>query len=419
MLYQETNQHVDDKPRFYYGFIVVVSAFFIMFLGLGFYNTFGVFFKPMISEFGWSRALASGAFSLSSFIRGLSGILMGSFTDRFGARKVLTICGLLIGAGYLLLSQINSAWQLYLLYVVLLGIGMSGVWVPLLSTIAKWFTKRRSMMTGIVVAGLNISTLALPPVTNWLISLYDWRITYIIMGGVVLVIVVSAAQLLRQPPIQTRQLPNSASKIEDGTSKPGVDGFSLKEAIKTSQFWLATGMVFCIGLWRIAVLVHIVPHATDLGFSALSSANILATIGGVSILGSVIGGSVSDRLGSRWAYIISFILMSVASLWLLQARDLRKLYLFAIIFGLGSGINGPLLSPLLAGIFGLGSHGMIFGVANFSYTIGAGIGPFLTGYIFDLTGSYQIAFLVCLAVSVIGLIMAAVLRPTKKLGGKI
>ncbi len=379
MINQETNQSPKAGPRFFYGYIVVVAAFFIMLMGLGFYNTFGVFFKPMISEFGWSRALISGAFSISAFIRGLLGILMGGFTDRFGARTVLTICGLLIGLGYIFVAQINDVWQLYALYVVLIGIGVSGIWVPLLSTVARWFTKRRSMMTGIVVSGLNISSIIMPPVANWLIIIYDWRMSYTIMGGALLVTIVSAAQFLRREPTHVSQASHNERIGEGRELKPVTDGFSLREAVYTSQFWLAAGMMFCTGLWRIAILIHIVPHATDLGLSAVSATNILAIIGGVSILGSVIGGSISDRIGSRQAYIISFILMAIASLWLLQARGIWMLYLFATIFGLGSGLSGPLLSPLIARIFGLRSHGLIFGANNFSYTVGSAIGPFLTG----------------------------------------
>jgi MFS family permease len=419
MVNQEDNPPIKTEPRFFYGYVVVIAAFSIVLFGSGFYQTFGVFFKPMISEFGWTRALTSGAFSLSHIVRGLMGILMGVFTDKLGARIVLTICGFLIGSGFLLMSQINDVWQLYLLYVVLIGIGMSGVWVPLLSTVARWFTKRRSTMTGIVAVGLSIGTIIMPPVTNWLIYLYDWRITYLIMGGIVLVIVVLAAQFLKREPTQMRQLSYGKSGGKEEELKSGTDGFTFREAVYTSQFWLSTVIVFCAGFWRVAILVHIVPHVTDQGFSPASASNILAIIGGVNILGIFIGGSLSDRLGSRQTYVISFILMSVASLWLLQAKEMWMLYIFTIIFGLGSGLNSPLQSPLIARTFGLRSHGMIFGATNTFYAIGAAVGPFIAGYIFDVTGSYQLAFLISAALGIVGLIFAAVLRPAEKMGGRI
>ena len=324
-----------------------------------------------------------------------------------------------MGSGFLLVSQINNAWQLYLLYVVIIGIGTSGIWVPLLSTVVKWFTKRRSMMTGIVIAGLHIGTLIFPPLNNWLISIYDWRITYLIMGGIVFVIVILSAQFLRHKPAQMGQLAYGESESKKGGAKPGIDGFTFREAVYTNQFWFAAALVFCVGFWRVAILVHIVPHVTDLGFSTASSANVLATIGGLSVPGTVIGGSIADRIGSRQAYLISFILLLAASFLLLQAKELWMLYLFAVIFGLGGGMVGPLHSPLLAALFGLRSHGMIFGATNVGYTIGAALGPYMAGYIFDITGSYQTAFLTCAVVGIVGFICVALLRPTKKLGGRI
>ena len=163
------------KPQRFYGYIVVVAAFFIMVLMFGIFDTFGVFFKPLLTDFGWTRAVTSGAFSLYWIIQGLLAIVVGRVNDRFGPRVVITFCGFIFGLGYLLMSQVSALWQLYLFYGVMIGTGMSGAFVPLTSTVARWFVKRRSMMTGIVVAGIGIGGLIAPPVANWLISIYDWR----------------------------------------------------------------------------------------------------------------------------------------------------------------------------------------------------------------------------------------------------
>ena len=165
--------------------------------------------------------------------------------------------------------------------------------------------------------------------------------------------------------------------------------------------------------------MHIVPHAIDLGVSAVNAANILATIGGITILGNYVLGMVADRIGNRWVFIIGFILTAVPLCWLAVATEVWMFYLLAVVFAFGNGGMGPAESPLVAGLFGLRSHGLIYGVVHIGFTVGAALGPFLTGYIFDLTGSYQIAFLICAAVSVVGIIAASVLRPTERLGGGI
>jgi len=352
-------------------------------------------------------------------MEGLLGIVMGWLNDKLGPRVVMTLCGFLLGIGYLLMSQVNAIWQIYLFYGVLVGIGMSGVFVPLASTIARWFVKRRSMMTGIVMVGMGIGGFIGPPVASQLISACEWRISYVIVGGLVLVVVILVAQLLRRDPSQKGQVPYGENKEGERGSKVSTEGFSLGEAVYTRQFWQVFAMQFCQAFCGFAILVHIVPHATDLGISAATAANILATISGFSIVGMVLLGSAADRIGNRRVYIVCFILMSASLFGLMPAKEVWMLYLFAGVLGLGFGSIAAVTSPLVAQLFGLASHGLIYGVLGFGFSIGGAVGSLLTGYIFDLTGSYQIAFFICGIFSVIALIFTATLRPTKRLGGRI
>ncbi len=415
---QEIRQSPGAEPGFFYGYIVVAAALCIMVAIWGTYYAFGVFFKPVLTEFGWTRATISGAFSLSLIMHGLLGIVMGRLTDKLGPRIVMTFCGVLLGLGYLLMSQLGTIWQLYLFYGVIIGTGMGGAWVPLLSTVVRWFTRRRSMMSGIILAGTGIGALVAPPVANWLISTYDWRTSYIILGGLVLVVVVSAAQLLRRDPSQMGQVPYGEDKGDKQGLTSETDGFSFKEAAYTRQFWVISAMFFCFGFALFVIMVHIVPHATELGISAASAATVLATIGGLAIIGRVTLGSAGDRIGNRQVFIIGFILMSAALFWLTPATQMWRLYLFAVVFGFAHGGLGASESPLIARLFGLSSHGVIFGVTSLSFTIGAALGPFLAGYVFDLTGSYQVAFLVSAAIAITGLILALFLTPIKGERGK-
>jgi MFS family permease len=386
---QRVPQPPGTRPRFFYGYIVVGAALFIMLVMYGVYNSFGVFFEPVLTEFGWSRAVTSGGFSLSWIMQGLLGVIMGRLTDRFGPRVVLTICGFIIGAG------------------------MGGSFVPIVSTVARWFTKRRNIMTGIVMAGVSIGTLITPPVASRLIAAYDWRISYIIAGSVVLVVIVLVAQLLRRDPTQVGQRPYGEKEVAKQGYVSETYSLSLRGAAHTKQFWLASGMFFCIGFCSYTMMTHIVLHATDLGISSLAAANILATIGGFSILGRVVLGSIADRIGNRQAFIIGFILMSASLIWLVPAKEAWGLYLSAVIFGFAFGCATS-ESPLVAELFGLRSHGLILGVINLiGFTLGAAIGPFIAGYIFDVTNTYQLAFIICGATAMAGLILSIVLRPIK------
>jgi len=296
---------------------------------------------------------------------------------------------------------------------------MSGVWVPQLSTVARWFVKRRTLMTGIVIAGIGIGQLIGPPVISRLIVAYDWRFSFVLLGSIVLVVMVVAAQFLRRDPAQMGQLPYGINDREEPELESEAKSFSFKEAVRANQFWLSFIIFFCLGFCLLALTVHIVPHVIDLGISAVSAANILAALGGMGILGNYVLGGLADRIGNRWVFIIGFILMAASLLWLVPARQVWMFYLFAVVCGFAHGGMGAAESPLVAGLFGLRYHGLIYGVIHIGFTTGAAVGPFITGYIFDLTGSYQMAFLLCVAVSVIGIIVAAILRPTKRLGGRI
>src|SRR5512135_212347 len=176
----------DDR----YGYVIVASGFVLMCVMWTAFYSFGIFFKPVLNEFGWTRAITAGAFSLCSVIQGLLAIAMGGLTDRFGPRVVMTLCGLFLAAGYLLMSQLSSLWQLYLFFSVILGIGMGGSFAPLLTLTARWFVKSRGMMTGIVVSGTGMGALVGPPLAGILISHYGWRASYAALGAVVLVVMV-------------------------------------------------------------------------------------------------------------------------------------------------------------------------------------------------------------------------------------
>jgi len=419
MNHKEISQPPNTEPRFFYGYIVVVAAFIILLVSFGVLNSFGVFFKPMLTEFGWTRAATSGAFSLSFIVHGILGILMGGLNDRFGSRVLMTLCGILLALGYVLMSQISNIGQLYLFYGVIIGVGMAGVYVPILSTVARWFVKRRGLMTGIVLAGLAAGTFIMPPITNWLIYTYDWRMSFIIVGSLILVVVVIAAQFLRGNPGQIRQLSEGKELSRQGLELVR-DGFSLRKSIRTRQFWIAFTMLFCLAFYVFVITVHIVPYATDIGISATNAANILATFGGFGIVGRVVSGFVADRIGNRKVFIIGFaVILASSFLLVLTTAELWVLYIFAAIFGFAASGAGSLTSPLTADLFGMRSHGLIFGIVDLGFPIGGAVGPIVAAYTFDTMGSYQVSFQVCAAFSALGLLLAIIIRPPQRLKNNI
>ena len=404
----------EKAPRFSYGYAIVLVSFFILMISWGSIYSFGVFFKPVLTEFGWSRAATSGAQSLNLVLNGGFGILAGRLSDRFGTRPVLTACGLLLGLGYLLMSTVGSIWQIYFFYGVLVGIGMSGTFVPLMSTTARWFISRRGLTSGIVASGIGVGIIMMPIIANLLIATFSWRTSYLILGSIAVVLISMLAQFLRPAPSQSSPTAGLDNPMPSGRPNIQVQGHSFAEASHTPQFWIIIAMSFFFVFGQQTVTVHIVAHATDIGISAIVATTILSVIGIVSIGGKVVMGIMGDRIGNRSVMIIVFVLISLGFLWLVFAGELWRLYLFAAIFGLSYGGFATVQSPLVADCFGLKAHGVLFGVISFATSSGGAVGSLVAGRIFDISGNYQWAFILCAILGTASLILSISLKVERK-----
>ncbi len=400
--------------KYFYGYNIVASGFGIQAIGIGTFISFGVFFKPLLADFDWSRATLSGAQSVALLIAGFLGILVGRLNDRFGPRIVMTVAGFFFGLGLLLMSGLNNLWQLYLFYGVVVGIGMSAIDIVPLSTTARWFLRRRGMMTGIVKVGTGTGQFTIPLVASILVAANGWRNSYIIIGAAAMVLLISIAQLLRRDPARMGLLTDGDKESQTQSSKPAETGFYFHEALRTRQFWticltyLAT--MFCL----LIIMVHIVPHATDIGIPPTTAAGILSAIGGISMAGRFITGMAIDRIGNRLSMIICFILLIAAFLWLQMARELWMLALFAVVYGFAHGGLFTVISPIVAEYFGVRTHGALFGIVFFSSMVGGAIGPVIAGHIYDTTESYSLAFWVCTAVIALALVLILSLRKIRQ-----
>ena len=406
-------QNEVQKPAFYYGYIIAALAFIILLISAGTINSYGIFFKPMATEFGWTRSVTSGAYSVFFFFMGFFGIIGGRVNDRFGPRALLTVCGLLFSLGCFLMSQIDAVWQLYLVYGVLMGVGTGSMFVAPISTVAKWFVRRRGMMTGIAMAGTGVGVIVIPLLATQLIALYSWHNAYIVIAGIALIIVVIGAQFMKQDPRQLGQIQMGETELEQDKVKVlRANDSSLKEAIRTSQLWMLFIIYFAF-LWCVStVMVHLVPHVTDLGNSAVNAASVVSVVGMATTLGRIGIGIIGDKIGNKGALIIACISMLIGVIWLTVIKDLWMFYAFAVVFGFSWGGFMTMLSPLVADLYGLRSHGVIWGFVYFVATIGGAIGPLLAGSIYDITDSYTTPFIILDIAAATALILALLIKRT-------
>ncbi|HSW56829.1 MAG TPA: MFS transporter, partial [Dehalococcoidales bacterium] len=216
--------------RPYYGYVIVLIGFLLTMFGWGFFYVYGVFFGPLEAEFEWSRALTSGAFSISVLVSGIGGIIAGRLSDRVGPKAIIMACAVILSLGYILMSMVQNAWQFYLLYGIMISTGAGGFWSPPISTVARWFTRRRGLMTGIVSGGISFGTLVLPPVATQLIDIFDWRVTYVIIGAAVLIVSLTATRFIKRSPQEAGMQPELQRQPEPvaGTRS---QNFTLREAL--------------------------------------------------------------------------------------------------------------------------------------------------------------------------------------------
>lgn len=406
-----------SKRQFFYGYIVVAAGFFIWLIGFGTYGTYGVFFKPMIIEFGWSRADTSLAYSFGILGMSFFAIATGWLTDRLGPRTVVVFFGSFVGLSFLLLSRINAVWQFQLIHGLMTAIGMSTTTAPIMATTARWFDHRRGLMSGIVQAGLGIGGLIFSPLAGWLIVGYGWRHAYVVLGIIALVGIAISGLFLRRDPTDIGQVPDGFERgaLAPKTNQPPGhqdEDFSLLAIIYTKAFWIVAGLHFGFGFLRSTFMAHTAAHVQDVGFSLADAANIVAVISVSSIFGRIGMGRAADLLGVKTAFIISYAATAVALIWGLISIDLWGLYLFAFIFGFGWGAQAVLRFAVTTDTFGLASIGLLMGILGIAEAVASAAGSYYAGYIFDIIGSYRPAFWTGIIISIAGITLAGLLKTT-------
>ena len=390
------------------GYFVVAASFLIQAVAIGGMFAYGVLFAEMITTFGWSRATIAGAISAASLAMGTAGILAGRLNDRFGPRGVMSVSAVFYGAGFMLMSTLSTPWQLYLFWGVMVGIGLSTHDVITLSTVARWFPRRRGLMSGIVKVGTGCGQMIVPILVAALVVSYDWRIACRIFGAGAFVILMLAAQVMRRDPGGAAA--NLVLSSATGAQMPGASAApesTYRTALRSRALWLlCASQAMAIGCLA-TVTVHIVPHAIDLGLSRATAASLLGSIGGISLLGRLMVGGTIDRFGGRRALLACYCLLIVSLVWLQFAQGAWMLFVFTAAYGVAHGGFFTLMSPTVAELFGTRAHGALFGTVLFFGSLGGAIGPLAAGAAFDALGSYRLAFGALCLLAVAGFILVS------------
>jgi len=377
------------RPAFFYGWLIVAFSFLSL-TTYGVFYAYGVFFKPLMEEFGWSRAATSHPFSLYMIVYTLSALIMGWLADRYGPSLPLGLAAVLIGGGVALSSLANSLWQFYLLYGVVAAFGFGAIFIVPVTATVRWFYARRGLAAGIVTSGGSVGILGIPLLSQYLIHAYGWRTAFLVLGGIYFLVNALAALVIKGHPRDLDLAPYG--QTQEAESAAPVRGLSPGQAMGTLYFWtLFIAFIFPVAADR-TTAVHVVAYATDRGMGA-AAAGALSALGAGGIVGRLAWGLLSDRLGRKPVLILVFITQALGLLALLVAGNLATLYVVVAFLGLAYGGFVALMGPIVGEFFGLKHMNRILGI-YFTVGVPAGfLGPSLAGYLYDLTQSYTPAFL--------------------------
>jgi len=404
------------RPAPFYGWVVVGTAFSVLFMAYGAQFSFGVFFSALLEEFGWSRGALSGAFALYAF--GYSGlaVVSGHLTDRWGPRAVIAVGGAFLGAGWIAMSATSAIWHPYVFYGVVAAIGMSTANVPCSATVARWFVRRRGLATGLATAGGSLGAFCLPPLAQILVSGVGWRRAYVIFGAAILLSLNLLAPLMKRDPEGLGLTPDGDSPAETRVAplETGRD-YTMSKAMRTRAFWVLFSLFAATWIPIFAPLVHLVPLARGLGVDPLVAATLVSALGMAGIAGRLIMGSLSDRIGRRSAIGIGLVLQILAFLGFAVAGALPGLYAASIAFGFSYGAVASLFPAIVADFFGREQAGSLVGLLFAMSGSMAALGPLGAGFIYDRTGSYGPAWVASAALNVVALGLLAWARPPRRM----
>ena len=400
------------RSHFFYGYVILALCFANMVVMRGVNGAFGVYYLALLEEFSWSRSDGASIASINYVVYALAAPVVGLAFDRLGPRLLMPLGAALVGIGMILSSVANSLFGLYFSYGVVTALGQGALgFVGHNALISFWFVKRRATAIGIASMGQGVGALLMVPVTQILIESVGWRLTYIVTGSVMLLLLVPANALLqRRAPEDVGQFPDGDSvATPENLDRPPAQAtrkrdWTLREAAHSFPFWCITVGHLALGTALFLINTHAIAHFVAVGYEKLAASFYFGLIGFIRIVATILWGSISDRLGRSETYglaifvtlvgLVGMIAMTVdAPLWLV--------YLTIALYGVGHSAGNPTYGAVIGDIFSGRKIGLIFGFLEISFGLGSAFGSWIGGYLFDLTGSYAWSFALCIVCFII------------------
>ncbi len=384
-------------------------------------QAFSILIVVLREDYGWSLAAIGFAYVLRSLVSAVLAPVVGWIGDRYGTRRSLLLAGGLYVTGLLLLSTLNSLWELYLYYSVILGLAQAIFRVNVPTTVAAWFKKRLGLAVGIQQSAGGMGSSVMAPALAILLSRTDWQTAFWILPAVMGTIVLTTIMFFKGDPSERGQTPYGATENDPPpppTSDPEVTKLRsqvfLRQARRTSEFWnlIAIHHLGCIG--HSIIMVWAVPHAKDVGVSLQAAAFIISIYALTSAASRFATPVLADIWGAKWVMALAYAIQGLTVVLLFWAQDPWQFYVFAALFGVGLGGEMSAFMVIDRQYYGMGPIRTIFGFQTMSSGLGMALGAQLGGVVHDIFDSYNIAWIVSIATSLGGAACILLLRSTTR-----
>lgn len=375
--------------------IVAFASSVLIMVGLGATLLLAVSLKQIAADFAWPRSIPSQAYALCLLGEGMGGILMGLWSERRGMGPVIVLGALSIGGGLLLVSAMDAPWQMYLSYGLLIGLfGVSTLFSPLIANTTRWFVRRRGLAVALVASGQSVSGAVWPHLFRYSNETHGWPTTYMWFGMFSLLAMLALGMVVKRAP------PGSGPVVRSDAQRQDVSGarvLGLDPNLVLFALFLA--IVCCCGAMA-TPLVHLVSHVSDVGHPMTRAAELLSVALAVSFTSRFVLGALSDRIGGLKTLLLGSGLQAVSLLLFAEVHSLTGLFIVAIVFGLGFGGIVPSYPVIIRELFP--AHGIGWRIPSvlMGGAIGMAVGGWAGGHIFDMTGSYHMAFYLGLAFNI-------------------
>jgi sugar phosphate permease len=409
---------------FFYGWLILAGSFISLGLTYSAMYAFSVFYAALLAEFGWARGDAAGVFSLFIVVGGIGALAAGALSDRFGPGRVIAAGGTVLAMGLLICSRLTELWQFYLSYGVVVALGVSTAgWTACVTMINRWFSVRLGLALGIASAGIGGGIMVVVPLVQILINNFGWRIAFVWFAGIVFLgLLLMGLIVLRGNPEDLGQQVDGVRSAAVGPMRAGKPHtkrvievadpewagreWTVGTAAKTTRLWLLVGVKILGGIATQMLFVHQVVYLVDGGYDSVLAASIVGLIGLLSAPAKIFWGWAADNIGREMTYTLgcASMVLAVGLLALTQVTSsLGMLYLYALFFAMGYGVSAPLWPIVTFDLFAGRNFGSVYGFISLFSGWGSAMGVWLGGYVFDLTGSYAVAF----EVAVVGTVISA------------